>query len=185
MRKWFAFLLVLPALCLAQSNTTGYVDTTVHSAFIGNATVYGKAQVLARYENTSIWVAANDPSVAGRTTSDSCQFEVGYRLGNTCYNSAGKKDTTWSNPFVVDTFDNLTAAKLISTTRFYYSDGVEPDPRGMIDTMSVSGWSVMTKPISPSCAELIQAVFVGLDGNDNTLVTLRSAILRRIGIKVQ
>jgi hypothetical protein len=183
MRKWLAFLLVLPALAVAWTNTTGYNDTTVHTGFAGTATVYGKAQNLAMYENTSIWVAANDPSEAGRTIADSCNFLVGYQLGNTCLSSTGKTDTTWSNPFVVDSFENQTAAKLISTTVFLYSEGQEPEQPGMIDTMNVSGWSVMTKPIQPSCAELIRTVFIGRAFNDHTLVTLRSAILRRVGIR--
>ena len=187
MRKWFAFLLVLPALCLAQSmNTTCYTDTTVFTGFKGTDSAYGKVTKLQDYENISIWVAAADTTnAAAGFADDSCHMLIGYRLGSTCYNANGKKDTTWRGIFVVDSFRLKLGQTLRGDSLYYYDDGSEPSTAGQVDTSKVTGWATMIVPVTPTASELFQGVQIGRAGNKATAKLInRMAYIRRIGQRV-
>jgi hypothetical protein len=168
MRKSIALLALLAVISAAQAqNWTGAYDTSTITSFKADSIKYGKVALMER-ENQMFVYATNDTNAAG-FANDSCAFKCGYRRGAVILNSSGKLDTTWRSIVWLDSL-KLTGAttKIITATSSASFDSAtcsENYVPGMIDTLWVSGYAVLTCPFAPIWSPLIQPVIKGLSDN--------------------
>jgi hypothetical protein len=177
MKKLAILILILfNALVFSQPNYSGYKDTVAVADFQGTGTGTTRAFVL-NYKKLRVSALADDTAETGYA-SDSIQFQWGIQTGNVLLNSSGKRDTTWQEKLVVDTFDILTAANLVAPTYLIDTVGLENMYDLFIDTIGITGFAAQDVLIKHPLSPIFRFWYLGLDGNrtaDGYVVLIFSA----------
>jgi hypothetical protein len=154
-------------------NSNGFGDTNVVLKFKADSTKYSKAFNLSSWENIRFDILAMDTNnsktgFAGAAVKFYWWFETGHISWRA--DSAGKFDTIWTklNPVIVDTFDMTTSGNMVKSVARLDSLGSYFNPTLTIDTLSVHGFAVQSRAITPLWDEFIRIGFKGLSGNITT-----------------
>lgn len=161
--KTFLFVLASVAVSFGQFNFSGYKDTVAVAGFKGTATGTTRAFELSRYEDLRVSAMANDTVEPGYD-SDSAHFFWGVQVGDIVINTSGRRDTTWLDKFIVDTFNILTAGNLVPPAYTLDSASLAPH-RVFIDTLNVTGFAIQSRRINPPSWPIFRFFYTGLAGN--------------------
>jgi hypothetical protein len=129
---------------------------------------------MSSWENNRFDVLAMDTNNSKTTFGGAAiNFYWWFETGHLSFrgDAAGKLDTVWSriDPVCVDTFNITYSAHMVKTaTGRLDSLGSYFNPQLTIDTLSVHGFAVQSRAISPLWDEFIRIGFKGLTGNITT-----------------
>jgi len=142
--KTLPLIFALVFMASAQFNYSGYLDTAEVAGWRGTATGTTRAFELSKFENILLKAHANDTGSSGYA-SDSIQFQWGIEVGDITVNTIGKKDTTWQERYIVDTFDILTTGNMVKPYHVIDTTGSYGMTKLFIDTVYVTGWAVQSR----------------------------------------
>jgi len=163
--KTLILIMSIIGMVAAQMNYSGYRDTVLVTGFQSTGTGTTRGFEFSQFENVRLFAMANDTSATG-FASDSINFQWGISIGDVVINSSGKRDTTWQECVVIDTFNTLTAANMVQ--RYMVPDtttGNVPTPRKYVDTVNVTGYAVQDRAITPAWSPVFRYWYTGLTGN--------------------
>jgi len=150
-------------------NYQGYGDTSVVQKFKADSLKYTRIFAMQSNKNMRIDVLASDTSTAG-FSADSLHFVWGVQTGHPSLNASGLRDTAWNNILiVVDTLEQLDSLYTPACAGSYVVLGTSNTytrTRRIKDTLSITGFTKMTKHISLDYDVLIRGFVKGLTGND-------------------
>lgn len=186
--KAILIIMLFAVLAIGQVNYSGYKDTALVTDFNADSTGVTRAFELSAYEELRVYALADDTSSAGYA-SDSIHFHWGIETGNIVLNTSNKKDTTWITRFVVDTFDILTAANMVTQYKVIGTAGTATITTLFIDTVNVAGWAVQDRLMFPSITSLWAPIYrfwyTGLGNNiTGSYVKLVFGQTRRLSLYV-
>jgi len=162
--KSILLVLLIAGIVAAQFNYSGYRDTVAVTAFNADSSGVTRAFELSQFENLRVHAMANDTSSAGYD-GDSIQFQWGIQLGDIVINSSAKRDTTWLEKILVDTFDIMTAGNLVAPVKTTDSLGFVGQARLFIDTSNVTGYAIQSRAVVPYWAPIFRFWYAGIGDN--------------------
>jgi hypothetical protein len=187
MKKVLLAVALLAGVVFGQTeNYSGMNDTAVIATFKADSLKTSKAYTLSQFENLRVDVLVSDTSAAG-FASDSVKLYWGIQTGRICWNSSGTRDTAWSNERItLDTLDMLTTTNAALKYNAMDNTGAYTNTLKAHDTLSVSGFAVQSRNISPEWDVLFRCWVKGLTGNKvGRFLVFRFNVVRRIGVNTR
>lgn len=173
MKNTVFFLLILAIAGYAQfdgktrgTNITQWTDTVLITGLKEAGTVRYSTVLydISADQPMRIIAMVNDTDAAG-LTADSVNVQWGYQTGCRVLNASGLVDTAWYNRVTVDTLVTASFGTMAVST---ISPNGAPTMATLknTDTLSVTGWAVQPRPISPLWDEFMRIWANGLAGTN-------------------
>ncbi len=165
MRSLAIFLGFCVSAVLAQpGNYTGWVDTTIIGDFSADSTKYTPWRPLSQYEDVRVLLVVDDSGEAG-FADDSVYFAWHYQLGVIAVDSSGDTAIVPGDQVLIDS---------VNSAHFGVVNSGVTDSLGMpvitpslgVDTLGLSGYATMQRPVKPFYAPFWRQKFVGVSGNN-------------------
>ena len=167
----------------ASENYNGWGDTSRIAEFRADSLKYSKVFQLSKYENLRIDMMIAD-TAAATFAADSIKTQWGVVFGHPVLSITGVRDTVWSNEWlVIDTLNALTTTNAAIKYNVYGTDGTYNTILGAHDTLSVSGFIVQSRAITPAWDVFFKVWVKGLTGNNvSGFLNTRVNVVRRLGV---